>query len=342
MTIRIMAVFLSLFTAGVFILFLGHNPFSVYGSMMSGSFGSLYRLQETILKTIPLLITSLGIAVAFRMKFWNIGAEGQICMGAFCASFFALHFSELPSLILLPIMMVAGIVGGGVWALIPGVFKAYFGTNETLFTLMMNYIALKWITYLQYGPWKDPDALGFPKIKNFSESAILPNIFGIHIGWIIALLLVAIMHFFIHYTKKGYEITVVGESENTARYAGMDVKKVVLIGLLISGGLCGITGMIQASAISNTLSVEVSGGVGFTAIITTWLSGLSAPMIVLISFLFAILVQGGSFIQTAFQIPQSAAQMLQGVILFFVLGSEFFIQYQVIFPWNQYMQKEEN
>ena len=138
------------------------------------------------------------------------------------------------------------------------------------------------------------------------------------------------MNIFIHYTKKGYEISVIGESENTARYAGMNVKKIIITALFISGGLCGLTGMIQASAVSGTLSVQVTGGVGNTAIITSWLSQLSAPAILLVSFLFAILVQGGSYIQTAFQIPQSAAQILQGMILFFVLGSEFFIQYKLL------------
>lgn len=328
--IRILAVVLALFTSGIFILLLRHNPLAVYSAMLQGSFGSAYRFKETIIKTIPLVITSLGIMVAFKMKFWNIGAEGQIFMGAFAASFFALQFPDLPKPLLLCLMMAAGIVGGGLWALIPAFFKAQFGTNETIFTLMMNYIALKWITYLQYGLWKDPDALGFAKIPNFSDNAILPKLFDIHIGWIFACILIVIMHIFMHHTKKGYEITVIGESEDTARYAGMNVKKVVLTAMFISGGICGLTGMIEASAVSGTLSVEVSSGYGFTAIITTWLSGLKAPFILVVSFLFAVLLQGGSFIQTAFQIPQAAAQILQGMILFFVLGSEFFIQYKIL------------
>lgn len=327
---RLIAVILALLTSAAFILILGHSPLEVYSSMLKGCFGSMYRFRETIIKTIPLVVTSLGIAVAFKMKFWNIGAEGQVLMGAFTASFFALNFKYLPAPVLLLIMLAASVVGGGLWALIPAFFKAQFGTNETLFTLMMNYIAIKWITYLQYSIWKDPKAVGFPKIANFTENAILPKVFGIHIGWIITLVLVVVMHIFIHKTKKGYEITVIGESENTARYAGMNVKKIILFALFISGGLCGLTGMIQASAVNNTLSVQISGGVGYTAIITTWLGQLSAPLIVVVSFLFAVLIQGGAYIQTAFQIPQSAAQVLQGMILFFVLGSEFFIQYRIL------------
>jgi simple sugar transport system permease protein len=200
---------------------------------------------------------------------------------------------------------------------------------------MMNYIGLKWIMYLQYGPWKDPNSLGFPKIANFTDNAILPKLFGVHIGWVIALLLVAAIYIFLKHTKKGYEIAVIGESIDTARYAGINIKRTILIAILLSGGLCGLVGMIQASAVNNTLSVEVTGGIGYTAIITAWLASLSAPVILLVSILFAALLEGGSYIQTVFGIPQSAAQIMQGIILFFVLGSEFFVRYKFIFVKHQ-------
>ncbi|MCX7843414.1 MAG: ABC transporter permease [Clostridia bacterium] len=329
--LRLAAVIMALFTSGIFILIMGQNPAAIYFAMLQGAFGSFYGLRETIIMTIPLVITSLGISTAFKMKFWNIGAEGQIYMGAFAASYFALNHHDMPKPFLLLVMAAASIAGGGLWALIPGFFKARFGTNETLFTLMMNYIAIKWITYLQYGPWKDPNAKGFPIIAAFKETAILPGFMGIHIGLIIALALVALMHIFMYHTKKGYEISVIGESENTARYAGMNVKKIIVAAILLSGGLCGLAGMIQASGVHGTLSVDVSGGIGYTAIITTWLGQLSPALIMLVSFLFAALVQGGSYIQTVFQIPQAAASILQGMILFFVLGSEFFIQYKINF-----------
>ncbi len=339
--IRIVAVALALFAAGLLIAFMKLNPIEVYVSMLKGAFGSAYRFRETIIKAIPLIITSLGIAVAFKMQFWNIGGEGQIAMGAFLASFVALKFPDLPKPILLLLMIIAGFIGGGLWALPPAYFKAKLGTNETIITLMMNYIALKWITFLQYGPWKDPAALGFPKIPNFSDNAILPKLLGIHIGWVMALALAVIIYFFMNHTKKGYEIAVIGESEKTAQYAGINIKKTILIAVMISGGLCGLTGMIQASAVSNTLNVGITGGVGFTAIITTWLSALSAPIIIMVSFLFAALIQGGSYIQTAFGIPEAAASMLQGIILFFVLGSEFFVKYTVVFH-SSVLKKEAN
>lgn len=329
--IHLTAIFLAFLVSAVIIyVFTGNDPLSVYEKMLQGAFGSRYRFNEVVIKAIPLIITSLGIGVAFKMKFWNIGGEGQICMGAFAASLIAFGFPNLPSWLLLPLMAIAGAIGGGLWALIPAFFKVQWKTNETIVTLMLNYVAIKYITYLQFGPWKDPKAIGFPKIANFESSAILPKFLGIHIGWIIAAILIVVMYVFTKHSKLGYEVAVIGESENTARYAGMNIKKTVIIVMLISGGLCGLTGMIQASAVSNNLSIDVAGGVGYTAIITTWLAGLSAPFILLVSFLFAALIQGAAYIQTAFNIPSSMAQMLQGIILFFILGSEFFVQYRII------------
>lgn len=339
--IQLSAILVALFITGIFIMAIGHNPIKVYSSMLQGSFGSGHRMRETLIKAIPLLITALGIAVAFRMKFWNIGAEGQILMGAFGASYIALNFSHLPKVVVLATMLLAAVMAGGLWGLIPGYLKAKFQTNESIVTLMMNYIALKWIVYLQYGPWKDKASLGFPKIANFADSAILPKVFGVHIGWMIALVLVVVVHIFINYTKKGYEIVVFGESENTARYAGMDLKKIIFLATFISGGIAGIVGMVQASAVSNTLNMQIAGGVGYTAIIVAWLSGLSAPWMLVVSILFAALTQGGSYIQTAFQIPQSAANIIQALILFCVLGSQFFLQYQIVLEGKQIDRRGE-
>ncbi len=328
---RTAAILLAIAFSGIFILILGFNPVEVFSNMVKGSIGTAHRIKETINITIPLVITSLGILVAFKMKFWNIGGEGQILMGGFAASYIALNYAHLPKPALLLIMALFGIIGGSIWAFIPAFFKMRFGTNETIFTLMMNYIAIKWVGYLQYGPWKDPASMGFAKIANFEESAILPKLFGVHIGWLIALILVCVIYVFINHTKKGYEVTVVGESTATAKYAGMNVKIIVIFAMIISGGLCGLAGMIQASGIERTLTASLSGGYGFTAIITTWLSGLKAPFVVLTAFIFAVMIQGGNFIQISLKVPNAAADMIQGIILFFILGSEFFIQYKVSF-----------
>lgn len=331
MIIRAVAIVFSLVCAGLVILILGFNPLVIFREIVIGALGTELRLQQTIVKAIPLVITSLGILVAFKMKFWNIGGEGQIMMGAFGASLVALFGPSMPAPLTLLAMAVSAMIFGGIWAFIPAFFKARFGTNETIFTLMLNYIAIKWVTYLQYGPWKDPASQGFPKVANFEPAAFMPSLFGVHIGWIIAIILVALVYIFINHTKKGFEITVVGESLETARYAGMNIKSIIITAMLVSGGLCGLTGMIQASAIEHTLNSAISGGYGFTAIITTWLGRLSAPVILGVCIAFAILLQGGAYLQIALSVPSSVAEMIQGIILFFVLGSEFFLQYRLSF-----------
>lgn len=328
--IRMSAVIFALLVTSIFLLFLNLNPLEVYGAMLKGAFGSAYKFKQTIIKAVPLLITSLGIAVAFKMQFWNIGGEGQIMIGAFAASFIALKIPALPEVLMLPLMIAAGMAGGALWAFIPALLKSKLKTNETIITLMMNYIALNFLTFLQYGPWKDTKAKGFPKIPDFPEAAVLPEFLGIHIGWVFAIVLVGLVFIFINHTKKGYEINVLGESEKTALYAGININKTILTAMAVSGGLCGLAGMIQASAVNNTLSVTVSGGAGNTAIIIAWLSQLNVFAVALVSLLFAALLEGGAYIQTTFSIPEAAALILQAVILFFVLGCEFFIRYKLI------------
>ncbi len=337
--IRTFSVALSIVCAGLIIAFLGYNPITIFASMVKGALGTTIRLQQTTLKAVPLVITSLGILVAFKMKFWNIGGEGQIMMGAFAASAVALNVS-LPKPLLLLSMAAAAMVMGGLWAFIPAFFKAKMGTNETIFTLMLNYLAIKFVTYLQYGPWKDPSSQGFPKIAAFSGNAILPTVGGVHMGWVIALVLVVLVYLFLNHTKKGYEISVVGESIETARYAGMNISSVIIVSMLLSGGLCGLTGMIQASAVEKTLSASLSANYGFTAIITTWLAGLNAIATLFVCIAFAILVQGGNYIQISMQVPASVADMIQAIILFFVLGSEFFLQYKLHFHKFSKIKKE--
>ncbi|WP_027399537.1 ABC transporter permease [Anaerovorax odorimutans] len=329
--IRIAAIILSILFTGIFINLLGYNSIDVFYNMVTGALGSEMRLQKTIVKAIPIAVASLGILVAFKMKFWNIGGEGQIMMGAMAATFVALNLDGFPRALTLVLMMLAAFFFGAVWAFIPAFFKVKCGTNETIFTLMMNYIAIKWITYLQFGPWKDPNAGGFPKIATYPDNAVLPEVFGINIGWIITIIAAVIVYIFMNHTKKGYEISVVGESLATAKYAGMNVKMVIITAMLVSGGLCGLTGMIMSSSIEKTLTIYLSNGIGYTAIITAWLSGLSAPFAVISSFAFAVLIQGGKFIQIALQVPASVADMIQGMILFFVLGSEFFTRYKISF-----------
>ena len=331
LTLQALSLAFALIAGGLFILIIGQNPLKIYSTMITGSFRNQMAIQATVRFIMPLLITTLGVALAFKMQFWNIGAEGQVIMGAIFASYFALFHSNWPHFLLIAVMFVAGIVGGGLWGLIPCIFKVKFGTNETLFTLMLNYIALYTITLLRDGAWADPSSTGYPKIARFSLNAQLDKVFGINIGWIIALLLVIVVFVYMKFTKHGYEISVVGESTSTAKYAGMNVKKIMLRTMFISGGIAGVAGMIQASGSDMTLASGVAGGVGFTAIIVAWLAQLNPVAILVVSSLFGIMEKGSSVVESTFKLSSDFSDILQGIILFFVLGTEFFIRYKFTF-----------
>jgi simple sugar transport system permease protein len=331
LTLSLIAVLSAIIAGGLFILIIGQNPFQVYSTIVQGAWRSSIAAKGTIKIAIPLLIAAIGITPAFQMKFWNIGAEGQIIMGGIFATFFALHFDNLPHILLLTLMFLGGIVGGGIWGLIPAYFKTKFGTNETLFTLMLNYIALYFIKYFTEGPWKDPSSSGFPKIASFAKNARLDQIFGVHAGWLIGLILVGIMFAYLKYSKQGYEIEVVGESINTARYAGMNVKKIVMRTMFLSGAICGIAGMTQVSGAAYTLGEGVAGGVGFTAITVAWLSKLNPLVILIVTLLFSMLDKGCSVMQSTFGLSSAVSGILQGIILFIILGFDFFTNYRFVF-----------
>lgn len=324
---RIIAVACALIFAGLVMLIMKYNPIEIYSQILNGSLASDIAMRNTVSKAIPLVILSLGVSIAFKMKFWNIGAEGQFYMGAYGATVIAFKFPDMTPWLLLPLMFIAAFIFGGIWALIAAVLKAKFSTSETLVTLMLNYIAINWILYLENGPLGDATK----RIPSFSKNGILPKVFGVNIGWIIALVLAVIVYILISKTKLGYEISVLGESEATARYAGMSVAKITIIAIAISGGICGIAGVIQASSQSTSaLSSSLSCGLGFTAIITTWLARLNTPVILVTSFLFAMLIQGSAALQTSLGMSPYASEIIQGIIIFFVLASEFFIQYKIV------------
>ena len=321
----------ALVIGGIFLLCIGQNPFEIYATIIRGAFRTKVAIADTITLTIPLLVASLGVLFAFKMKFWNIGAEGQIIMGAIFAAYVGIFHGDLPHIPLLFLMMVAGMIGGALWAFLPALCRCKFRTNETLFTLMLNYIALYVIKYLAEGPWKDPGARGFPKIATLSVNAQLDKVLGVHFGWVIAVLLVVFAFVYLRYTKRGYEIAVVGESENTARYAGMNVNRIVITTMLLSGAVCGLGGAIHLSGEVKTLSEGIAGGIGFTAIIVSWLSRLNPYVCVIVSFLFSILEKGCGVVESTYRISAAVSDVLQGIILFSVLAFDFFINYKVVF-----------
>lgn len=330
--IRIASIFVALFLGGGLVMITGYNPISVYSAMLGGCFGTPLALQQTIKLAIPLLGAAVAIAPAFKMKFWNIGVEGQITMGAVFATYFALYYHDvMPKPVLLAVMCLAAAIGGGVWGVIPAFFRAKWGTNETLFTLMLNYIAIGIVKYLQGGPWEKKPR-GTQQIGLFKQAARMPTVWNVTVGLFLVLLLTVLMYFYLKYTKQGYEINVVGESEATARYAGINVGRVVVRTMFVSGAVAGIVGFVVASGINYTLSHTVAGGVGFTGITVAWLAQLNTFAMIAISFLLAMLSKGSSTINTLTgnMIPASMSDMLTGLILFCMLGSEFFIRYRLI------------
>jgi simple sugar transport system permease protein len=236
----------------------------------------------------------------------------------------------MPSWMLILAMALAGLLAGGLWGMIPALFKAKWGTNETLFTLMFNYIALGIQKYLQNGPWKKSGS-SFPIIDMFKQEARLPKLFGVHIGWVVVLLLVLLVYVYLSRSKQGYQLTVVGHSKNTAKYAGMPVGRVIVRTMIISGAIAGLVGFLQVSGADYTLTENTAGGVGFTAITVAWLSNLNPAVMIVFSLFIATLQKGANRIQTTFKIPSSAADVLIGIILFFMLGCEFFINFRLVF-----------
>ena len=329
-TIRAASFLAAILLGALIFLVVGSNPFEAYSTILDGALGKKTAIRQTVKVAIPLLGTALAIAPCFKMHFWNIGAEGQITAGAIAASYFALFWAgNVPGPILIFVMAVAGVVAGGIWGLIPAFFKAKWNTNETLFTLMMNYIIIGVAKWLQGGPWEGRP--GSQIIPQFDRSACLPKVFGVHCGWILVLLLTVLMYIYMNKTKHGYEIAVIGDSLNTARYAGMDVKHIIMRTMFLSGGISGLVGFIVVSGADNTLHAGVAAGVGFTAITVAWLAQLNPFAMVGISALLAVLEKGADTLQTRMAVPASISDIITGIFLFCMLGCEFFINYRLIF-----------
>ncbi len=333
--IRLLAVFFSLIVCAVVIYGLTKlNPVEVYKAIFNGAVGTSRRSWVTIRDALILLCVAIGLTPAFKMRFWNIGAEGQILMGGCITAAVMIYLgNSLPAVILLPVMFIASLAAGMIWGLIPAFFKAIWNTNETLFTLMLNYVAMQIVTFCIVF-WENPAGSNTVGIINSKTKAgWLPSLFGQAYGWnvVIVLLLTVGMYIYLKYSKQGYEIAVVGESENTARYVGINVKKVILRTMAISGALCGLAGFILVSGSSHTISTSTASGRGFTAIIVAWLSKFNTFVMILVSFFLVFMQKGALQIASQFNLNENASDVITGIILFFILGSEFFINYQLSF-----------
>ena len=313
-------------------LLTGENPIKVYSTILYGAFGTSRKSWVTFHNLAILLGISLAVTPAFKMRFWNIGAEGQITAGAMCATYFALFWADqLPKVPLLLVMFVAGAIGGGLWALIPAFFKAKWNTNETLFTLMMNYIATQLAAFFII-VWEVPKGSGKIGIINQNtEAGWLPVLGGQR--YLLPILLVAIltgvMYIYLNYSKHGYEIAVVGESQRTASYAGIKVERVIVRTMILSGAICGLIGLLLTAGTDHTLTTTIVGGRGFTAVMVSWMAKFNPIMMIFTSLLIVVLSRGASEISSVFGLNHSFADILTGIILFFIIGSEFFISYKV-------------
>ena len=340
--IRGIAIFLSLIATAIVILaIVGLNPIDVYVSMAKGTFGDPFnlfgkRFQYFLRDMMILTCIAIGLAPAFKMRFWNVGAEGQMLVGAIGAMFFMRNFAgKMPNVLLFVCMIAAALLLGGIWGLIPGFFKAKWNTNETLFTLMMNYIAIRFTAFC-VAKWENPFGSNTVGIVNSDTKTgwignLLSKGYNGDYLWtvLIVLALCTAMWAYLRYSKQGYEIAVVGDSENTARYAGIRVNRVYMRTMAISGAVCGFAGFLAVSAVSHTISISTAGGRGFTAIIVAWLAKMNPFVMLLISALLTFLSKGAIQIATDFQLNEYASEIISGIVLFFILGSEFFINYKL-------------
>ena len=344
--IRAAAIVLALIVCGVITALLtGENPISIYASMLDGAFGTSRRIWVLLQNIAILLCVSLAVTPAFKMRFWNIGGEGQIMAGCLAtAACMIVLGGTIPNWLLIVVMLAASLLAGGIWGLIPAFFKAKWNTNETLFTLMMNYVAIQLVAFFII-IWESPAGSGNVGIINQqSQAGWLPSIGGNRymLNVIIVAVLTVLMYVYLKYTKHSYEIAVVGESELTARYVGIKVERVIMRTMLISGALCGLAGFLLVAGTDHTITTSLSDSRGFTAVMVSWLAKFSPVFMVLASFLLVFLDRGASEIATDFGLNEAFGDILTGIILFFIIGCEFFITYELHFRGRAAKEAAEN
>ena len=333
--IRIGAVAAALIICALVTMLLTHkDPIKVYSTMLSGAFGTPRRIWNLLQGIAMLLCVSLAVTPAFKMKFWNIGAEGQVLVGGLAtAACMILLGGKLPNALLIVVMLICSVAAGAIWGLIPAVFKAKWNTNETLFTLMMNYVGTQLVAYF-VNVWEVPKGSGKIGIINQSTRAGWIPVIGKYdylLNIIVVFVLTFVLYAYLKYSKHGYEIAVVGESENTARYIGINVKKVILRTMLLSGAICGLAGFLLVGSTNHTVTTTIAGGRGFTAIMVSWLAKFNPIYMILTSFILVVLEKGAGEIATVYGLNQSFSDILTGIILFSIIGSEFFINYRINF-----------
>lgn len=328
--VRVGAILAAFVVAAIFLAATGRSVASVYDAMWTGSFGSAYGQAQTLLAAIPLVFTGLAVAVAFRMLLWNIGGEGQFYLGAFGATAVAYSLPDSPALVLIPLMILGGAAGGAAWAFVPGVLRAYFGTNEIVPTLLLNYVAILWVDYWVHNAWRDPGSLGFPLGKPFTEGANLPLLgdTAVHAGALIALAAAVVSAILLSRTAWGYRVRVIGENRRAAEYAGFSMARNIVKVMLLSGALAGLGGMVEVSGVVHRIQADISPGFGYTGIIVATLARFSPLFVVPVALLFGALIVGGLELQTL-GLASYVVLMIQAIILFFALAGELLVNYRI-------------
>ncbi len=318
------------FLLGAVVLGLSNaNPLEAYGSMIKGAFGSQTKLQYTLVKAVPLLLCGLAVGVAFRLKFWNIGAEGQYVSGAIGITWVMQFWTFLPDALLLPVGILVGIIFGAFWGGIPGVLKAQWSVDETLSTLMMNYIIIGFAEYLYYNAWKAPR--GNMGTSMYPDFAWLPRFWGrVHTGVFFALALVVILWFVLYKTRWGFELNMIGKNQRAAQCQGVSIKKNMILAMLLSGAIAGLAGSIDSAAVTHQLTKGVDAGYGFTGIIIAWMSGLNPFVSIGVAIIMAGLETGADYLQITLKLPSAMGEVLQGLILIPLLAGSIFTEYKLV------------
>lgn len=340
--VSLAAIVFALFIGGIVIYMAGGDPIRSYIHIADASFGSVGVFSDTIVKATPLILVGLACAVAFRARLWNIGAEGQFFLGAFGASAIVLTPvlpPETPSYIFIPVMMLAGIAAGAIWGFVPGFLKAKYNVNEIISTLMMNYIAVAWNNFFIYAIWSES---GFQMSKMFTKTAWLPRLADYakaipqfrgltsHLGLLFGILAAVLVWFILYRSRWGYEIRLIGDNPNAARYAGINITRNTILVMMFSGALAGLAGMSEITGVVHRLQMNISPGYGFTGIIIAWLAKLNPFAVILVSILFGALILAGREIQ-----PSGIPKLIQGVILVCLIASDFFLRYRIRITWGR-------
>jgi general nucleoside transport system permease protein len=334
--LSLVAILAALIVSGILLKLAGGDPIRSYAAILKASFGNLGVISDTLVKATPLILIGLACTVAFRMRLWNIGAEGQFFLGAFGASAVVLIPLLPPGTspwIFIPVMMLAGFAAGAAWGFIPGFLKARFNVNEIISTLMMNYIAVAWNNFFIFAVWSErgfqmspvfPKNAWLPRLTDFAKSVPLFRGLTTHLGLIVALVAVVVVWFILYRSRWGYEIRLIGDNPKAAQYAGINIGRNIILVMMLSGGLAGLAGMSEITGVVHRLQGAISPGYGFTGIIIAWLAKLNPFAVVLVSILFGALLLGGREIQ-----PSGVPKMIQGILLVSLIASDFFLRYRV-------------